>query len=53
MDITYIPCNDGRLYLSTYIDLATRILRYYMVDSHMKKRLSSVHYKFIKENCLR
>lgn len=24
-DITYINCSDGRLYLSTYIDLATRI----------------------------
>lgn len=38
-DITYIPCNDGRLYLSTYIDLATRIPRCYMVDSHMKKEI--------------
>lgn len=26
-DITYISCADGRLYLSTYIDLATRIPR--------------------------
>lgn len=38
-DITYIPCNDGRLYLSTYIDLATRIPRCYMVDSNMKKEI--------------
>lgn len=36
--ITYIPCNDGRLYLSTYIDLATRIPRCYMVDSRKEKR---------------
>jgi putative transposase len=39
MDITYIPCNDGRLYLSTYIDLATRIPRCYMLDSNMKKEI--------------
>ncbi|MBC1487493.1 transposase [Listeria sp. FSL L7-1485] len=29
--------SHGRLYLSTYIDLAIRIPRCYMVDSHMKK----------------
>ncbi len=40
-DITYIPCNNGhgRLYLSTCIDLATRIPRCYMVDSNMKKEI--------------
>ena len=42
-DITYIPCSDGGLYLSTYIDLTTRIPRCYMVDSRMKKKLSSSH----------
>lgn len=26
-DITYVSCKDGRLYLSTYIDLTTRIPR--------------------------
>lgn len=38
-DITCIPCNDGHLYLPTYIDLATRIPRCYMADSHMKKEI--------------
>ncbi|MCB5953718.1 MULTISPECIES: hypothetical protein [unclassified Enterococcus] len=38
-DITYIPCNDGLLYLSTYINLATRIPHCYMVDSTMKKEI--------------
>lgn len=30
-DITYIQCKDGRLYLSTYIDLTTRIPRCFKV----------------------
>jgi len=38
-DITYVPCSDGRLYLSTYIDLATRIPRCYKISSSMKKEL--------------
>lgn len=38
-DITYISCADGRLYLSTYIDLATRIPRCYEVDTHMRKEI--------------
>lgn len=37
--IPYISCADGRLYLSTYIDLATRILRCYKVDAHMRKEI--------------
>lgn len=36
-DITYISCSDGRLYLSTYIDLATRIPRCFKTASSMKK----------------
>lgn len=38
-DITYITCTDGRLYLSTYIDLATRIPRCFKVSHHMKKSI--------------
>jgi len=38
-DINYIPCSDGRLYLSTYIDLAIRIPHFYTVDSCMKKEI--------------
>ncbi|MBU5362577.1 hypothetical protein KQI58_16000 [Enterococcus raffinosus] len=38
-DITYISCNDGPLYLSTHIDLATLIPRRYMVDSNIKKEI--------------
>jgi putative transposase len=38
-DITYVPCSDGRVYLSTYIDLSTRIPRCYKVDSSMKKEI--------------
>lgn len=38
-DITYIPCIDGRLYLSTYIDLATRIPRTFKVAPNMRKHL--------------
>ena len=38
-DITYIQCCDGRLYLSTYIDLATRIPRTYQVATSMKHNI--------------
>jgi putative transposase len=38
-DITYITCTDGRLYLSTFIDLATRIPRAFKVHSDMKKHI--------------
>lgn len=36
-DITYISCCDGRLYLSTYLDLATRMPRCFTIEKHMKK----------------
>ena len=38
-DITYIPCSDGRLYLSTYIDLTTRIPRCFSIENHMRKSI--------------
>ena len=38
-DITYISCSDGRLYLSTYIDLATRIPRCFAISTSMKKEI--------------
>lgn len=38
-DITYIQCKDGRLYLSTYIDLTTRIPRCFKVHANMKKHI--------------
>ncbi len=38
-DITYIACSDGRLYLSTYIDLATRIPRCFAISTSMKKEI--------------
>lgn len=38
-DITYIQCKDGRLYLSTYIDLTTRIPRCFKVHTNMKKHI--------------
>jgi len=38
-DIIYVPCSDGRLYLSTYIDLTTRIPRCYEVGVTMKKEI--------------
>ena len=38
-DITYITCSDGRLYLSTYIDLTTRIPKCFEVNTHMKKSI--------------
>lgn len=38
-DITYISCRDGRLYLSTYIDLATRIPRCYEISTNMRKSI--------------
>jgi len=37
--ITYIQCKDGRLYLSSYIDLATRIPRCYKVFANMKTHI--------------
>ena len=38
-DITYVKCKDGLLYLSTYIDLTTRIPRCFKIDTNMKKHL--------------
>lgn len=38
-DITYVSCSDGRLYLSTYIDLATRIPRCFTIETHMRKEI--------------
>jgi putative transposase len=38
-NITYIPCIDGSLYRSTYIDLATRIPRTFKVAPNMRKHL--------------
>lgn len=38
-DITYIKCSDGVIYLSTYIDLTTRIPRCYAIYNHMKKSI--------------
>lgn len=38
-DITYISCSDGHLYLSTYIDLTTRIPRCFVVERHMRKSI--------------
>lgn len=35
-DITYITCSDGRLYLSTYNELTTRIPRCYKISTNMK-----------------
>ena len=47
-DITYITCSDGRLYLSTYLDLTTRIPRCFKIYSHMKKSIVMdplIHYQ--------
>lgn len=38
-DITYIQCKDGRRYLSTYIDLTTRIPRCFKVHTNMEKHI--------------
>ena len=38
-DISYVACSDGRLYLSTYIDLTTRIPRCYEIGVSMKKEM--------------
>lgn len=38
-DITYVPCRDGRIYLSTYIDLTTRIPRCHQISTTMKQAL--------------
>ena len=45
-DITYISCSDGRLYLSTYIDLATRIPRCFKISTNMKKHIVSDPLKY-------
>ena len=36
-DITYVPCSDGRLYLTPYLDLATRLPKSYGITEHMRK----------------
>jgi len=47
-DITYITCSDGRLYLSTYIDLTTRIPRCFAVKTHMRKDIVINPLKYYK-----
>lgn len=38
-DITYIPCRDGRLYLSTVLDLCTKELVGWKLDNQMTNQL--------------
>ncbi|MFV0424224.1 MAG: IS3 family transposase [Bacilli bacterium] len=38
-DITYVRCSDGTLYVSTYVDLGSRMDVSYDVRSNMKKEL--------------
>lgn len=38
-DITYIPCREGRLYLATVLDLFTREIVGWRLDSHMETKL--------------
>lgn len=36
-DITYVRCSDGMLYLTLYLDLATRFPKEYAITENMKK----------------
>lgn len=36
-DITYVPCSDGVLYLTIYLDLALRQPRAFGITNHMRK----------------
>jgi len=36
-DITYVPCSDGKLYLTAYLDLATRMPKSYGITNHIRK----------------
>lgn len=36
-DITYVPCSDGVLYLTIYLDLALRQPRTFSITNHMRK----------------
>ncbi len=36
-DITYVPCSDGKLYLTAYLDLATRTPKSYGITNHIRK----------------
>lgn len=38
-DITYVPCKDGMLYLSVYVELACRIPRVYQINNHLRKSI--------------
>lgn len=38
-DITYVPCSDGRLYLTPYLDLATRLPKSYGIHRTHEKKL--------------
>lgn len=44
-DITYVPCSDGVLYLTVYLDLATRIPRSFGMTDHMRKECVTVPLK--------
>lgn len=41
-DITYVPCCDGLLYLTVYLDLATRIPRTFSITNHIRKECVTV-----------
>ncbi len=36
-DISYVDCRDGTIYLTSYLDLATRIPKDYGITNHMRK----------------
>ncbi len=36
-DITYVPCSDGVMYLTIYLDLAVRKPRTFGITNHMRK----------------
>ena len=36
-DIIYVPCSDGRIYLTTFLDMATRMPKAYGITNHMRK----------------
>lgn len=38
-DITYIPCKAGTLYLSMFIDIASKMPRGYVIANHMKANI--------------
>lgn len=49
-DITYVPCSDGTLYLTCFLDIATRMPKTFNITDHMRKECATKPLKKLPKN---